>query len=216
MDDNERTLIKICNSKEAGDINNKNTYFIQLITYDIYDIYENGMEKGELYDKLFSYIIDDITNKPLTINRSLKYIWWLEGIHKDDEIVQLHNDIEVIIYGRSGRYEDLEEGIRNQIDVIKYREATQGNLMRDSYNRGELKLITLIEEFYSPKPINKKFINEEKTFKGDKCIICLDKEPNVILCNCGHMVICKECRSLSLNNNKCMMCKEINKIIRIL
>ena len=162
MDDNWRMLIKICNSKDAGDIDNEKTSFIQLITYDIYDIYEHGMEKGDLYDKLFSYIIDDITDKPLTINRSLKYICWLEDIHKDNEIVPLHNDIEVIIYGQSGRYEDLEENIRNQIDVIKYREATQGNLMRDSYKRGELKLITLLEEFYSPKQIKQEFMNEEK------------------------------------------------------
>ena len=205
MDDNGRMLIKICNSKDAGDISNKKTSFIKLITYDIYDIYENGMEKGELYDKLFSYIIEDVTNIALTINRSIKYICWLEGIHKDDEIVPLHTDIEVIRSGRSGRYEDVKESIRNQIDVIKYREATQGNLMRDSYKRGELKLITLLEEFYSPKQIKQEFMNEEKTFKQDKCIICLDKEPNVLFCSCGHLCICSGSRKILENKNVCVL-----------
>ena len=32
---------------------------------------------------------------------------------------------------------------------------------------------------------NKKIINVEKTFKEDKCVICLTNPPNILFCNCG-------------------------------
>ena len=37
---------------------------------------------------------------------------------------------------------------------------------------------------------NKKIINAEKTFKEDKCVICLTNPPNILFCNCGHLVLC--------------------------
>ena len=36
-------------------------------------------------------------------------------------------------------------------------------------------------------------INEGKTFKEDKCMVCLDEEPNILFCKCGHLCACKEC-----------------------
>ena len=30
-----------------------------------------------------------------------------------------------------------------------------------------------------------------ETFKEDTCVICLDKDPNIMFCDCGHLVICK-------------------------
>ena len=58
-------------------------------------------------------------------------------------------------------------------------------------------------------------INEEKTFKEDKCMICLDKEPNVLFCSCGHLCICEECRKILENKNMCVSCREISVNVRI-
>ena len=58
-------------------------------------------------------------------------------------------------------------------------------------------------------------INTEKTFKSDKCVICLTNLPNILFCNCGHMCLCAECdkvKSLAI----CPVCKTKNTIKRII
>ena len=55
--------------------------------------------------------------------------------------------------------------------------------------------------------------NLSKTFKEDKCVICLDSKPDILFCNCGNLVVCEECFN-KLYNNKCPKCKVNNEIIR--
>ena len=57
-------------------------------------------------------------------------------------------------------------------------------------------------------------INDFRTFKLEQCVICLDEEPNVIFCNCGHLCICKTCLVRKLD--KCPVCKKENTILRII
>ena len=63
------------------------------------------------------------------------------------------------------------------------------------------------EESVPPKPI-------EKTFKEDQCVICLEEEPKVLFCNCGHICICEKCASHRYDN--CPVCKKKNTILRII
>ena len=58
-------------------------------------------------------------------------------------------------------------------------------------------------------------INEEKTFKNDLCIICLERIPNVLFCLCGHVCICQECNKMH-KYHKCPVCKTENNILRII
>ena len=51
-----------------------------------------------------------------------------------------------------------------------------------------------------------KRINKEKTFKSDECVICLSNPPNVLLCNCGHLCLCKKCNKTKRLGN-CPICK---------
>ena len=53
-----------------------------------------------------------------------------------------------------------------------------------------------------------------KTFKSDQCIICLEEEPKVLFCNCGHICICEKCTSHRYDN--CPVCKKKNTILRII
>ena len=63
------------------------------------------------------------------------------------------------------------------------------------------------EESVPPKPI-------EKTFKSDQCVICLEEEPKVLFCNCGHICICEKCVPHRYDN--CPVCKKENTILRII
>ena len=57
-------------------------------------------------------------------------------------------------------------------------------------------------------------INDSKTFKSDQCVICLEEEPKVLFCNCGHLCICKKCLVRRFDN--CPVCKKENTILRII
>ena len=50
-------------------------------------------------------------------------------------------------------------------------------------------------------------------FKEDNCIVCMENKPNILFCNCGHLVICSNCFQ-SYNDNKCIKCRKINNIIK--
>ena len=63
---------------------------------------------------------------------------------------------------------------------------------------------------------NKKIINVEKTFKEDKCVICLTNPPNILFCNCGHQVLCEECSKTGESLEKCPICKTENTNLRII
>ena len=57
-------------------------------------------------------------------------------------------------------------------------------------------------------------INDSRTFKLEQCVICLEKEPKVLFCNCGHICICDECFVKKLDN--CPVCKKENTILRMI
>ena len=57
-------------------------------------------------------------------------------------------------------------------------------------------------------------INDFRTFKLEKCVICLEKEPKVLFCNCGHICICGKCSVNKLDN--CPICKKETTILRII
>ena len=57
-------------------------------------------------------------------------------------------------------------------------------------------------------------INYFKTFKLEQCVICLEEEPKVLFCNCGHICICEKCASHRYSN--CPVCKKENTILRII
>ena len=71
------------------------------------------------------------------------------------------------------------------------------------------------EEEEEPTPEKPKIINLFKIFKSEECIICMDKKPNILFCNCGHIPICTECYKLK-SLSACPICKTDNEIIRTL
>ena len=57
-------------------------------------------------------------------------------------------------------------------------------------------------------------INDFKTFKLEQCVICLEEEPKVLFCNCGHLCICEKCLVHRFDN--CPVCKKEKTILRII
>ena len=57
-------------------------------------------------------------------------------------------------------------------------------------------------------------INDFKTFKLEQCVICLEEEPKVLFCNCGHLCICEKCLVHRYDN--CPVCKKEKTILRII
>ena len=57
-------------------------------------------------------------------------------------------------------------------------------------------------------------INDSKTFKLEQCVICLEKEPKILFCNCGHICICDKCFVNKFNT--CPVCKEKSTILRMI
>ena len=59
------------------------------------------------------------------------------------------------------------------------------------------------------------YINADKTFKTEECLLCYRDKPGVLFCGCGHLCVCKECIKY-YESYKCPICKNINKNIRII
>ena len=49
-------------------------------------------------------------------------------------------------------------------------------------------------------------INDSRTFKLGECVICLEKEPNVLFCECGNICICEKCNKIR-KLNVCPTCR---------
>ena len=73
------------------------------------------------------------------------------------------------------------------------------------------------ELLLSHEPITEeaKIINPSKIFKSEECIICLENQPIILFCNCGHIPICTECYKLK-SLSACPICKTLNEIVRII
>ena len=56
-------------------------------------------------------------------------------------------------------------------------------------------------------------IKSIETFKTDECVICLENEPNILFCSCGHVGICEKCNK-EYNSSTCLICRMHSDILR--
>ena len=77
------------------------------------------------------------------------------------------------------------------------------------------------KEYYTILPplhklkVQKTIFNDNKSFKIEKCVVCLEEEPKVLFCNCGHTAICVECSKIE-QFDRCPSCNIENNILRII
>lgn len=47
----------------------------------------------------------------------------------------------------------------------------------------------------------------KKMFVSEKCLVCLKREPSIVVYPCGHLVVCNKCYK-KLEKNKCLCCRK--------
>ena len=52
-------------------------------------------------------------------------------------------------------------------------------------------------------------------YKEDNCVICMDKKPNILFYNCGHLIICESCYK-SYNDEECPKCRKVNDHVKLI
>ena len=139
------------------------------------------------------------------------YTYWRKHI-KDDFI--LKEDISII------NYNDVHDNKDIYIKDLEIILNTYYNFYHEDYDfyfwaLAELEQnneLLLSHEFTKEET---KIINPSKIFKSEECIICLENQPIILFCNCGHIPICTECYKLK-SLSTCPICKTENEIIRTL
>ena len=106
----------------------------------------------------------------------------------------------------------LQEEVRDAIDVQAYTPC--------DWIQEEEETLTIIQERrpippqLEEKTENGKPLKKNKTFKDDKCLVCIDKEPNILFCNCGLLCVCEGCFDKLGDIITCIKCRGINTIVR--
>ena len=211
--------IKLCFSKCTMSDEHP-TEFVGLKIYDIYDLYKKDMGKGELHDKLADHIMTETVITIVSENNVVKCVCWLEYTNNNGDIEHTDIDIEVYWDGMDETIEALRESINEQIENIKNTDPINDSIIKRLYQKGELKLVMLVEQF-NPLGARErieslKIINKEKNFKEDLCGICMERKPNALFCSCEHISICSTCRKSLNNKNKCITYEEISMNVRII
>ena len=105
----------------------------------------------------------------------------------------------------------FSDSVENRIAIFK--QCLKGSFSRVGY------CVRYIEPFTMQINVNfihfPTFFNQHKIFNLKECVICLEEEPKVLFCNCGHICICKKCILLN-RYNICPLCKKENTILRII
>ena len=198
-----------------GDYDNNNSIFIS--EYDIDEILEAAKEEDSFYTpKKVYYIliphIFEIIRRQGFYKKKIFCFSLYQNIDNNNDFQTMFNDIEIHmdnfdIFSYEETLIRIFNEIRDCIDRMDEMELFDEECLRLIFIKNEI-----LEKNKNTKPINK-----ERTFKTDKCVVCLEKESNILFCNCGHLIACKECWE-NLNNKKyiCMSCRKPNDIVRII
>ena len=168
---------------------------IRMDTYNIDSFFVGNTSIKDLYRKLFNHIPAHIIRTVTSPDVIVKYTCFIENSPNTNK-KKKKNDIKISFNTNDKRLDSILNQLRNEINSIEVRNFDY-IINEEDYNRG-LKLVIIRERITMTEIEDVGITNEEKTFQQDKCMICLDKEPNVLFCSCGHFqkynVFCKKSR----------------------
>ena len=207
-----------------NDINQPdNQSHIIIDMYDVTDILIRGMLFRDFYNK-FSKQISELMLKTLPqYNSPVRYSLAINDnpYFNTNKTVRILSDMEIFFNHTTGlTTNSVNQKLTQATETAGFTnydfvyEDMYDDMYTDKDVKIDIKLIITRERL--PYPKNLAWINEDKTFKEEKCMICFDKEPNVLFCNCGHICICSDCKTSLYNENKCVHCNVSNNLIRIL
>ena len=157
---------------------------------------------GDLYKNLKS-----VLTYALSYTRLRKFINYPNLFLTEDNTI-INYDYEYI--GRELYVKDLKVILKTHYDFYDADYDLYFSVLAELENNNEL-----IVSHEEPTPEEPKVINLFKIFKYEECIICLENQPIILFCNCGHIPICTECYKLK-SLSACPICKTDNEIIRTL
>ena len=143
----------------------------------------------------------------LSYTRLRKFINYPNLFLTEDNTI-INYDYEYI--GRELYVKDLKIILKTYYDFYDADYDLYFSVLAELENNNEL-----IVSHEEPTPEEPKVINLFKIFKYEECIICLENQPIILFCNCGHIPICTECYKLK-SLSACPICKTDNEIIRTL
>ena len=195
-----------------------NNFSIFISEYDIDEILEAAIEEEYYYNRkkvyyiLFPFLFEIIKR----IGYNKKTTFYFSIYQNIDEQHDFHMIIKGIMININNPYTDLETVGYNLKNYIDFMDDEQVIEITGEVEQG-LRLLIIKNELLGNEMNIESPINKERVFKTDKCVVCLEKESNILFCNCGHLIACKECWE-NLNNKKyiCMSCRKPNDIVRII
>ena len=204
-------------------INNQNfsTGDIEIMEYEINEVFNYFSERDIFYpERIYSALLSHMV-KIICGNPGLKSKFYF-ALHQNDPYENPYNiqtmgkDIEVEV-DMSGPTFSVEQIINDINLFIDDMEDDRRFFMDELEEKVRLTVVKieirdLGDSRSDDNPKEEILINSFRTFKLEQCVICLEKEPKVLFCNCGHICICGECFVKKLNN--CPVCKKENTILR--
>ena len=96
----------------------------------------------------------------------------------------------------------ITESIENMRDYGRFYLDDEGDIILNVFKS---------ELFFKNDGYFRKF--DLSVFKEDTCMICMDNKPNILFCNCGHLIICENCYH-KYRDDKCPICRKINDNVK--
>ena len=187
--------IKLNGKTNICDILSKFEPFITNIKSD-----HNTNNKKEGYKYIESFFCTFVITDTVKYQADFYYFLCEKNFIVEDEYV-------VIIIESRHEYEKIRQSESDDSD-------DEENLQIDREIQEEVEASQSDSDDSSDEEKEELSINDFKTFKSDQCVICLEKEPKVLFCNCGHICICEKCLVRRFDN--CPVCKEKSTILRII
>ena len=218
-------VFKITKTYHTRLINNEihSTGDIEIMEYEINEVF-NYISEGNFFypERIYSALLSHMV-KIICANPGLKSKFYF-ALHQNDPYENPYNiqtmgkdiEVEVDMSGPTFSVLQIINNIRMFIDDI---EDDRHFLMDELEEKVRLTVVKIetrdLRYIRSSDNLNEEFsINDSRTFKLEQCVICLEKEPKVLFCNCGHICICDECFVKNLNN--CPVCKRENTFLRMI
>ena len=184
---------------------------------DFHDLYET---KNTIFSNDPFSLVEDITPLFIYISSCDKY--YRENGHGKITTINISlyipnfrrltsSDFRILTFGDFITFDDVFD------DLGEHRIAIFKKRLNESFSR-----VGYCTRYIEPFKIQigtrfihfPALINNYKIFKLEECVICLEKEPKVLFCNCGHICICEKCILNRYDN--CPVCKQKSTILRII
>ena len=193
---------------------------IKIMEYEIDEAFnENNYRDNVFYypKRIFSTLLQHMTQIICDeVGLKFKFCFCLgqkDPYQNPHNIEELLNEVEVVVYfcAPTFSFDQIKNNINAVINTMEDNSYCAMEELEEDVRLTVVKIVILGEK----EIISNQFTNGETSFKEETCTICLERIPNVLYCNCGHICVCEKCNEIK-KLNLCPVCKTENNILRII